>query len=204
MAQLYSTGPAHVFVAGTGGTVTTHGTPLYLGTAESRPRINIMRHWREAMNDITGQISPMDLMYQGQSGIISVALSRWNEGVYQRIVHRSVNAGANAADILPGVDSETSVGSLMIHEAQLTHLWLTFPKAVLPFYNGGGGLTGNGGPFPLGYHFFATQIADQDEMSPGTDPLVRTLQFKAIRAFDVTTRANFLYDFDVTGLPIVD
>ncbi len=206
MAQLFTTGPAHIFI----------GTPnlasplvaqqaFYLGTCEQKPIISVQRHWKPAGNDIAGQTIGMDLSYQGQEGLITANLSRWNEAVYQVLAARLFGA-RTIANSAPGYDGPVDMGSLFIHELQFAHLFITFPKSVLTFYNGGGGGTGNGGPLPNGYHFFATTLVEKDTIQPGTDPLTRMLQFRAFRPLLATANglAMPLYDYLVTNLPPID
>lgn len=207
MAQLYSTGPCHVFVGAPGPTGLVYGTTFYLGTAQTKPRISVLRSYKEAMNDLGGQINPVDLTYQGQSAFVSVALSRWNELVYQAAVNRAVGLGPAAQIGTTGIDTFGTLGNLgglAVHEGVLFHLFLTFPKAANPFYAGAGGQTGNGGPLPLGYHFFAAVVADQDSLDPGTDYLVRMVQFRCTRVIDIPTQTMSLYDHNVVGLPGID
>lgn len=69
MAQLWTTGPALIYsTAGqsitynsTGnGTITFTGTPIFVGTAETKPRISIRRSVKEVQNDLGGD-KPFDL-----------------------------------------------------------------------------------------------------------------------------------------------
>ncbi len=97
MAQLWTTGPADLWVAGnTFSSPSGFGAVFYLGSCESKPHIDVIRHWRPVEDDLYGQAEPADLQYQGQGAVITAALSRWNELVYQTLVLRGFTRAGGA------------------------------------------------------------------------------------------------------------
>lgn len=170
----------------------------YLGTALTKPRIEILRSWEEIFADNQGQGHPADLAYQGMGALITVALSRWNETVYQRMAREGI-AGSR-----PGTEEYDSIGKLLVRQCLRQQLYLIFPKADSEFYEQGTGLTGNGGLFPKGYLFRAVTLVNPDALEPGTDVLCRILQFRAIRVRNRDSGRMFLFDILPTTSPFYD
>lgn len=257
MAQLFSSGPAWIFVApynidptinkllpggalslgstrpsitltipnlvvplGEGGVVM--GQPQFLGTCEHKPRISVFKHWEEVFEDATGQEEPTDLAYQGQGGLVTVALSRWNEDVYQAAVTHNITSplpamlggmGMVGAPPEIGRDKPTDIGKLLVRNRVGYHLLIVFPKSMNTAYTGTPGLflgfTGNGNAMPFGYHFYCVTLIEEDGLEPGSEHLVRYLTFRAVRVRITASGAPpangtlagdwVLYDHDVTS-----
>src|SRR5215469_12261507 len=101
MAQLYTTGPAHIYT----GPLTA---PLYLGTCEESPDIDLMAVEKEVVNSIGGVGIPFDKAYQGEMGLITAVLNRYNESTYQAMAARPRTFQGG----IPGTNTAGDVGSL--------------------------------------------------------------------------------------------
>lgn len=206
MAQPFVTGPCHIY-CGVGSGL----GPLYLGTCEAAPRIQMSPGWSPLMNDISGDQKPYDYLYQGQDAKVFGDLTVLNWPVLT-IVQNRVPRGSP----LPGLDPLGSVGTLMVTEGQAYPLWIHFPY---------GGATGSHAAMvtiPGGYHFFYAWLLGPDEIDPGTKANKVHVQFhcqkgpvttivgptspQGIAGATVlpTATGHFgLYDFNMTGIPAV-
>src|SRR5690348_16792822 len=135
MAQLYTTGPAHIFVGGgflspgsmgTGGgntpPQTSSNTPviLYLVTCEEAPEIVIEPKYSGTKNDLGGSEIPFDMQYEGEQGLISLDLNRYNEPVYAALASRPRFGGVR------GLNGGADVGTLMQTEGLSLVTWVLF------------------------------------------------------------------------------
>lgn len=195
MAQLYSTGPAHVFVGpGTGVSPGISTIPaLYLGTCEVSPQIEIAPHFEAVHNDLGGVV-PFDEIYEGEEAFIDLDLNRFNEVTYATIAARPSGFTAGPAR---GANTAADVGTLMLTEGKNLILWVVFPffaKAVM-----------RAGGMPAGYRFPACTLKGPDRLSPvGTRARKIHLLFHALRTWSPTTGAFLLYDHSVSGLPPIN
>lgn len=213
MAQLFCTGPAHIYIgvpnitrgfirttkptstsyAG-GASVSLEGvdvavTPLYLGTAEKTPKITLRPAWREAFADQGGEV-PHDVAFAGEEAFVSADISRWNETTYNVLASRpSHTAGARGASLLG------EIGTLMVTEGRTAPLWVVFPYALKPAY----------ASMPGGYHFVASFLVGPDELEPlGTNPRKIRLIWRCLRKYIPGSGTYQLYDHNVNGLPSPD
>src|SRR5262245_7147495 len=99
MAQLWTTGPAHIWVGvggeryvsyqdDGGGDMFLFGhnnRAVYLGTAEDGPDIDITYDYEEVFFDGTGTV-PHDRIYEGSEATISAVLTRWNEHTIKNLM----------------------------------------------------------------------------------------------------------------------
>jgi hypothetical protein len=190
MAQLYTTGPAHIFLSDKTGYVSP-SSALYLGTAEESPAIQIEPLYEPVVNTLGGK-TPFDVSYQGEMAKTAVTLNRFNEDTYRVLVaNRPSPLGTR------GLNGPLDVGSLILTEGLYLTFWMTFPfvsKAVMA-----------AGNMPLGYRFPATIPAGPDELAPlGTVPRKLRLLFWHLRLWDVSTGQFLLYDHNVLGLPTIN
>ncbi len=152
MAKLWATGPVHIFVGISG----TAKSPIYLGTGETAPNIDIKIEYSPVMNDIGGDRLPFDRIYEGSEADISVVLTRWNEPTVAALM-----SVPNAAGVR-GRQTPTDLGTLMGSEGYTFPVWLLFPRSPL----NAGGLLAQAG-MPAGYRFFSC-INMGDSMQFGT------------------------------------
>lgn len=189
MAQLYSTGPAHLFV----GAITTGGvTPFYLGTAEVKPQIEIVPQFEPVHNDLGGAV-PFDKSYEGEEAFIGADLNRYNEAVYAGLAARPNSLVPGA---IRGLNTALDVGTLMLTEGKNIVVWVVFPFFVKAAMRAGG--------MPAGYRFPGCTVVGPDKLETGTRARKVHLLFHALRQWSPVTGAFLLYDHNVSGLPAVN
>jgi hypothetical protein len=201
--------------------------PVFLGTAERPPTIEIFAEWDDIETDAGGDYTPSERLTEGQEAFIEADFTRFNEIVYEVLAARSqTDAFAGTA---PGWDQ---VGRAISLERLIFPLWIVFPYSQKAVY----GLAGQ----PPGYRFYQGFLASPDRLKGlGTVPRQTGLQFGAQRlvqlvesttslkqplpAFtdiplpsppllpvgysqlsDLDDSVGALYDFDITGLPAPD
>lgn len=177
MAQLYCTGPAHVFVGFSNQTGV--GTPLYLGTAEDAPEIELGPEFEPVMNDISGKKKPLDMQYQGEDALISVDLNRYNEATYALLAQR-INSGAPR-----GTDNALDIGSLAATEGLQLCCAILFPFAAKPAMGAGG--------MPPGYYFPAVVPIGPEKLTMGTKPKKVNVLLYAWPLYNFATGTFTLY-----------
>lgn len=206
MAQAWTTGPAHLFAAPQGG---GSNSPLYLGTAEKKPDINIITEYEPVMNDLAGQRLPYDRAYSGKEAIISVVLTRMNYHVMAALMTRPNPAAGfgGAAGLEPdGVNFLNDMGALMGTEGLTYPFWIWFPKAAIAAYAG----------MFAGYRFFSCITLGPDRIEPGTEGKKVHLLIQAQRSLapagmpvpavgvpaltQTSTSAWLLYDHDMSAI----
>lgn len=193
MAQLYTTGPAHIFVGvGTG----TGGLDVaYLGTCENAPRVQLRPASKGVMNAISGTVVPHDKSFQGEEGFIGLDLTRWNQSVLNVVRGRAVPSVGPPGAYLPG-----DYGTLMITEGRAMRVWMTFPYAAKAAFN-----QAASGAMPPGYRFLYCEPIGPDDLGPlSTEARVEHLMFHAIPGYLPEDGSLNLYDFDTTGLPAIN
>jgi hypothetical protein len=193
VAQPQTTGPVDIWVG-----IASGGTPVFLGHGERGPRIRIRRSYRPMYCDLGGDAVPFDQAHQGEMGIVSVILTRWNERVYKVIADAATTGlGGNLGN--RGQQDPGQIGSLMVLEGLAYDLWLRFPFAAKTVYAAGG--------MPAGYHFYKAMLDQEDDHDDlGTHPKRLGLTWTCLRSFDVSVTNNYgagrfrLYDHDLTAL----
>jgi hypothetical protein len=193
MAQTYVTGAIHHYVsfgAKADGTLLRAG-PVYLGTAENRPLVEIQPAWEPVHNDLRGDVKPFDLIYQGEDAIVVTDLNRFNELVYQAMASRTQN--------LLGQDTRLDTGALALANNVAFGLWLKFD-----FF----GTIRAPATLPAGYYFPNVVLAGPDTLDQlGTRVRRTRCIFQAIGQYNPTTRGFLLYGTDAgyfAGLPEPD
>ncbi len=185
MAIPYVTGPVHMFVG-----VGEGYSPLYLGTGERAPSIELLDEFEPVPNDIAGGKIPLDECYQGEHGFVTIDLNRFNEPVYE--LFTAIIRGAS-----PGRQPFGTMGSLMQLEGHNYPLWLVFPYQAKPVFRDAG--------MPAGYHFFSTHLLGPQKLEPlGTVARKIRLVWHCMRVFDPNTGDFYLYDGDTSGLPSIN
>ncbi len=156
MARIYSTGPALIYA----GVNDAPGVvPVFIGTCQSAPEIDIQPSFHHVMNDLGGNQKPFDRMWEGEEGMVSGVLNRFNYLTLLRMMSRPRTNTATPGTA--GINISGDVGTLMGQEGLTYHLWVAFPK--------GGTL-----PYPdlvPGYHFYAAMLLGPDKIQPGTKDL---------------------------------
>jgi hypothetical protein len=189
MAQLFSTGPAHVYISDISG-LASPSNALYLGTAEEAPVIEIIPKYEGVLNDIGGH-TPFDVSYQGEMAQTGILLTRWNELTYDFLSSRPVPGAIH------GLNGPLDVGSLILTEGLQLGLWVVFSFSLKTAMAAGG--------MPFGYFFPATIPVGPDKFEKlGTKPRKINLLFWHLRLWDVATGNFLLYTHNVLGLPPIN
>jgi hypothetical protein len=183
MSQLWSTGPAYFYAAPSPGVYTTGGAPLFIGTVETKPIIDVDDEWTPVRNDIGGSV-PIDKLFDGQSGMVTCDFNRFNYGVMQALCTVPNTAAALGFGRLPpnafapGFNQAGDVGTLAVTEGQVFALIIVFPYWQKPAYGGGGGPAA-GGMVP-GYRFWGAET-NKESIHGGTDAHRKRLIFDCQR-----------------------
>jgi hypothetical protein len=198
MAQAFTTGPALFFVnPNVQGQVAvspglgTASPPIFLGTSEQAPKIELHDEWEPIFNDLSGKV-PYDMSYQGEMAHTFASLTRWNEPVLA-VIQKRTRLGAN----IRGLDQIGDIGSLMLTQGQAYTLWVVFPFVTNPAFSTGG--------MPAGYRFPASYLKGPDDMPIGTRARKVGIIWESLRAYDPTRGLFLLYDHNmaaVNRLPI--
>lgn len=158
--------------------------PIYLGTAERSPSIEIVRGWLPWFDDELGSSLPADELYEAEEAWVTADVNRWNEPVYAfiaAVINRGPLGGAR------GQNYPSDVGTSMVHESFTYPLILQFPYAGKTLYQ----LYG----MPAGYRFFNATLAGPDRLEPlGTEPSKRRLIWRCREYLDLESQAMALYD----------
>ncbi len=211
MAKVYVTGPVHMW-AGVGGQDLNSKTPLYLGTGQQAPDIDIKCEWDQVMNDLSGTKLGFDDLYEGTEAMISFVLNRFKYATLLRMMSRP-----NYAQGTPGMEVSGDVGTLMGHENMTFPFWCKFPYNAKPFQN----------DMPAGLRFWSCKLLSPDKIQGGTKDKKIHCIVHAKRAF--TNKSSplggpsivyngggaasvnnldggtfKLYDYDMNGLPAFD
>lgn len=192
MSKIFTTGPALMFLS--------YGEPMYLGTAESPPDIDLIGGFEPVFNDLGGTVLPMDRIYEGEEAIISFVLNKYNQPALDII--QAVVGGKTM-----GRDTFGDIGTIIGQEDRTFGFGMVFPYAAKPIYS----------DMPAGYNFFSCFRIGPQGVRPGTRAKSHNLILRAQRY--TTARASLgntistsldsvvstLYNFNVaaySSLPI--
>lgn len=165
---------------------------FYLGTCEVAPAIEIRRHYKPIYYVPMGKAVPYDVLYEGQDAIISMTLTNWSEILYAVIGGR-MNQIAGGG--LRGVDRCNAIGSMVNSEGMALRLWLQFPYAAKPVFAANAMVPG--------YAFYQVRLLGPDTIDPGTKPAKLRLVWHATKVFDPATGDQYLFDHDMSAVPIL-
>jgi hypothetical protein len=148
------------------------------------------------MNDLSGQVIPFDLLYQGEESFVFLDLTRWNEDIRVSVAGR-IAPGGN-----PRAGAGTAVlgdyGTMTITEGAAMELWLLFPYSPL----GGPAAKAAMGALGPGYHFLASiPIGPDDHHTLGTNPYKVLMAFHNLRKFNPSTGTFTSWDTDFSAIP---
>lgn len=97
MAQIITTGPAHIFIGRSALDVDIDSLE-YLGTCQKSPGITIQTLKEDVVNDIGGE-TPISFSNQGQVGQIKLTLNRYDEEVFAKIATGLYSNGLTRGEI---------------------------------------------------------------------------------------------------------
>lgn len=198
MAQAFSTGAALLY-AGVG----NGRSPVFIGTFESKPFINIDPGWQRVMNQLSGGVNAWDESFQGSAASVSGVLSRFNPAPLEAMMSRPNVAVANFA----GSWNLSDVGALWQTEGYDYPVWIQYPRATLPAMAGGG--------LVLGYRFWSCKLVGPDRIDPSTEaykigviieckPILTTATNPMNRGAVSNAAKWWLYDHVMAGLPALN
>lgn len=168
----------------------TDFVPLYLGTAEDTPTIDIDRAYVPWYDDEGGTSFPADDIYESEQGLVVADISRWNEPVYAYIacVYNQLDPAGGR-----GYDPPFSVGTSMAYEGATYPLWVQFPYAAKLLY----------ADMPPCYRFYCASLLGPDRLEPLNHlPSKRRLIWRARRYLNVVNGFAALYDHNMTTPPL--
>lgn len=177
-------GPESAFI----GRVLRSFAPVFLGTAEVSPDVEITPKYNPVYRNESGLQVPFDWIYDGESGLIVADLTRYNEEVYAHLASRAAPPGRHVR----GTDFVGQIGTAMVSEGIAYPLWLVFPYAPKLAFRG----------MPGGYRFVASFLLGPDRLNPlSTKPRKIRLVWYASRLYDQATGTHVLYDHILSSLP---
>jgi len=168
-----------ISVAGFWEQLDTSYVPVFLGTAETPPTIEIIASWDAVETDNGGTEQPSERLTEGEEALIAADFTRFNELVYEVLAARSqTNAFAGS---FPGWGQ---IGKAVALEGLTLPLWVVFPYSGKPVY----GLAGQ----PFGYRFYRTVLESPDRLRVGSTPRVTSLRFRAQRLLQLVESTDGL------------
>lgn len=165
MAQLYSTGPVDMFVWHA-----QANAPVFLGHGERAPSIEVTPSWVPVHCDLAGQ-APMDTLYSGEMGRVSVELIRYNWATVKEMQDRAIHQDDRVAT--PGVCTPGDLGLLAVQEGSFYILYLRFQHAVKTAMSGMVG----------GYRFYAAVLEPMSVVAGSTTANKIHMTFNCYRRY---------------------
>lgn len=187
-AQLWTTGPAHLYIGPTDPNTPLTSAAYYLGTCEYAPHIEILAEYTPVFNDLGGSKIPFDTLYEGEMAHTFAEVNRFSETTLAFAQNRPNHFTSGVRGTNVGGD----VGSLILTEKKNISVYVVFPYASKAAYAGS----------PAGYRFPFSVLRSPDKMFPlGTKPRKVAMIFEHLRGFYPATGVFGLYDHVVAGLP---
>jgi hypothetical protein len=188
MPQPYVHGPGHLFpFIGAG------KQPVYLGTAENTPRLEIRPAHTPYFNSIFSTRVPMDWNDQGAEAFLIADVNRWSEPIYQALSSRPNPGGT------PGLQAPGELGSVVIFEGLSFPLAIQFPYFFKQAMSAGGMVPG--------YRLLNVRLVGPDTLEPiNMEPSKRRLIFHALPTISIgpnNSTITQLWDYNMSGLPTV-
>ncbi len=191
MAQLYSSGPVSIWVG-----TNLSSQPQFLGHGESAPEIITTPPSVPFQSDSSGE-TPANLLDAGETGRVTVTLTRYNRRILDVILSRS--RGRNFPGSPPGFRDAGQIGTPLLTNGCAYALYLVFPSAGKATYN-----VAANGVLPPGYRFLAATL-DPDRSVMGTTSAYKILlNWECLMKRDPTRKTSYgkgswtLYDFDIS------
>ncbi len=151
----------------------TGKSPAYLGTGQVSPAIDWQPVNGPIFNDLGGD-RPYDYQYSGITGVISIAMNRWDEVPFERIAALPFH-GFPAPDGVTydmGVTPRVAQGLFMMQSGYCYPVWLRYPN----FDQGANAAQS----MPPGYRFLQCFLEDFSKPKGGSKENFLVLQFRAL------------------------
>ncbi len=147
-SQLWTTGPAHVFVQNYTGkddsdNVFPLGSVLYLGTCETSPSIRTFTVSEPVYSDTRGPRLPDDWLLAGEHAMTRLDLTKWIESTYASIAKKGTKPRGSLA--------KADIGKMMRRQGLTFILTVLFPFASQNAYRG----------MPKGYKFIQSAVEEE-------------------------------------------
>lgn len=187
--QIFSTGAYHYYT-GTGGASSPIKAAEYLGTSVGKPSIQIFDAKEQVHADIAGGQIAFDHCWQGQYGVISVTLSRFEHAVLNRLM-----TSPDWVSNTKGSWATTDVGTMLAQENKSYPLWITFPRQTVTAMSS----------LKPGYRFWNCVLAPGSpiNLAGGTTHFQPTLTWYAFPAFTESTYPGANAGLSAGASPIV-
>lgn len=174
-------------------------SPQFLGWGERAPVIDVTPSYAPFFATVSGTEVPLELLYNGLSGRVTVDLTLFNYNVLRAVQTRVRGNAFNAID--PGLDDAGMIGTPLISGGCVPKLYLRFPFAGKPTYRDF--VNGN---LIEGYRFFAA-VLDPETVRGGSGQAHKVaLNWKCLRGYDLDAKTNYgrgslrLFDNDMGDL----
>lgn len=201
MAQLYSTGPAYLYVSltdlNTSYTMAdllsypAKGDTYFLGTCQTPPNIQLLPAYYPLKADIGGPMMPFDHLFCGEVGVVNGVLNKWNESIYKKLAARpTMSGGSSTRGTYTAKDTGRPV--MLSGPGRACCLWVQFPYQAKTVY----------ADQPAAYRFPGSILFGPDGVNPGS-PSRRALTFWCGRVYKATDGTWLVYDHTTTNIPAV-
>lgn len=178
-AQLYTTGPAYLYVF-----TQINQAVEYLGTARVKPYIEIVPQFSSFFSDQTGRVVPADQSFDMEHGIVIADLNRIDWDVYEELSSAKFGGVSGST---PGY-SDASMGTMIIAEGNAIGLFVVFPKSAVSQY----------ASLPPGYHFPNCVFCGPDKFTDmGNSDASVTMTWRALNLRSVDNWT--MYDYTGFG-----
>ena len=178
MANPFTSGAVSCFIS-------ISNTVQFLGHTEAGPDINHRFEREPVMSDLSGSRIPFDVMFQGETAIVGLTLTRWNSAIMD-----AVEKGLNTASALLGSDGDLARGTLMQLEGA------TYPLVLISEHRTKATMTAAGMETGRRYLF---AVPDQLTDIRGRRANKKRISFFCHSGYNAATRRFQLYDFDVAS-----
>jgi hypothetical protein len=190
MAQMYTTGPAFIWIGATPPAInlTAAGLALgsaganalaisliasaqrsaqFIGTCETPPKIDVSIGKKDVFNDLGGSEEPFDRLYLGRTARTTCIINRENMPPILTV------QSANVFAPIPGIDVFGDIGALQIQEGYCYSVFVVFPYSAKVAYPGQ----------PFGYRFPFSTLEDEVMDNIGTDVRRFPFSWKHLRGW---------------------
>jgi hypothetical protein len=189
-AQPYVTGAVHFVVArdpADAGTANSQAPipPIYLGTSEFSPYLEVDKQYVPLYNDLGGPLIPFDKAYAGKQAFVAADLTRLNWEGISRIMDDPIFSAGDLDEALNDGSSDT--GTLILTEGYAFGLYLVWPYQAVQAYS----------RMYKGFHFKGASAPKITINRMGTQPVRVHVSWHCIRVFDGKTKKFSLGDSNI-------
>lgn len=184
--QPFSTGASLVYLGMAGGLAKL---PMFFGTCEGFPKHQRVPEWQQIRNDVSGRRIPLDMSFQGETALVSLDMTVWDEGMAMRLERLPDMVGTSSSTFAPGSWGFNDVGVLVGLEAMAIPIWVRYPFALSRPACGG---------LVAGYHYYqaipVSPITDEN----GAQGMMRSFNFFVWPVVNFAQQTHRLFDNDMS------